>query len=145
MKLLALLFITCIYSFETNAQEINLDSIKATWNYESPKAKTKLSYKFDLDNKFTSITERKETEIKVEGSYEFDKIGDLDRLILKTASKEDGTRTHTIYHFMKFSGPDTLKLQPVNDKQTSWLKETKRNTMIFVRKKEKDKSEKGKQ
>lgn len=139
MKFLALLFIICIYSFATNAQETNLDSIKATWNYESPKAKTKLSYKFDVDNKFTSITERKETEIIVDGSYEFDKIGDLDRLILKTASKEDGTRTHTLYHFIKFSGPDTLKLQLVNDKQMTWLKESKRNTMVFVRKTEKPK------
>lgn len=142
MKFLGTLFIICICSYLSNAQVISLDSIKGTWNYESPKAKTKLTYKFDLDNKFTSIAERKETETQVNGAYQFDKIGDLDRLILITTSKEDATRTHTLYHFFKFLGSDTIQLQPVNIKQTTWLKETKKNTMVFVRKTEKPKKDK---
>ena len=141
MKCLGLLFIICICSYTSNAQKTSLDSIKGTWNYESPKAKTKLSYKFDIDNKFTSITERKETETQVDGSYEFDKVADLDRLILTTTSKEDATRTHILYHLFKFTSPDTIKLQSVNDKQTSWIKETKKNTMVFVRKTEKPKKQ----
>ena len=139
MKFLGILFIICVCSYLSNAQQTSLDSIKGAWNYESPKAKTKLNYKFDLDNKFTSITERKETEIQVNGTYEFDKLGELDRLILTTLNKEDGTRTHIAYHFIKFLGTDTIKLQPVNDKQTNWLRETKSNTMVFARKTEKKK------
>jgi hypothetical protein len=137
MKFLGLLTIICIYAIGANAQEINLDSIRGTWNYESPKAKTKLSYKFDFENKFTSITERKETETQINGAYAFDKVSDLNRLIITSSSKEDGTRTHTLYYFIKFIGTDTLKLQPVNDKEINWLRETKKNTMVFVRKKEK--------
>jgi hypothetical protein len=137
MKFLGILSIICIYTIGANAQEINLDSIRGTWNYESPKAKTKLSYKFDFENRFTSVTERKETETQINGAYAFDKVSDLNRLILTSASKEDGTRTHTLYYFIKFIGTDSLKLQPVNDKEINWLKETKKNTMVFVRKKEK--------
>ena len=137
MKFLGLLTIICIYAIGANAQEINLDSIRGTWNYESPKVKTKSSFKFDFENKFTSITERKETETQINGAYAFDKVSDLNRLIITNSSKEDGTRTHTLYYFIKFIGTDTLKLQPVNDKETNWLNETKKNTMIFVRKKEK--------
>ena len=141
MRFLGILFVICICSHLSNAQETRLDSIKGTWNYESPKAKTKLSYKFDIDNKFTGITEHKETEIQVKGTYEFDKLGDLDRLILTTPNKEDATRTLISYHFIKFLGADTIKLQPVSDRQADWLKENKINTMIFLRKTDKKKKD----
>lgn len=141
MKFLSTIIAVFLCFSYAKAQEINYQSIKGTWDYKSPKAKTTLSYKFDIDNKFTSITERKETEIKIDGNYQFDKIGDLDRLILTTANKEDGTKTQMLYHFIKFIATDTIKIQQINDKQTVWLQENKRNTMIFIRKKEKPKKQ----
>lgn len=83
--------------------------------------------------------ERKGNESITEGTYEFDKKGDLDRLKLTPINKENNTHTLTIYHLIKPAGADTIKLQMVNDKQTTWFRETRRNTMIFVRKKEKPK------
>ena len=68
MKFLSLLVVICFSLLNANAQEINYETIKGMWEYQSPKAKTKLTYKFDLENKFTSITERKENEIQVIGS-----------------------------------------------------------------------------
>lgn len=122
-----------------SAQELNQDSILGTWQYKSPKGKNKLTYKFDLEKKFLSTMERNENETITEGTFEFDKINDLDRLILTFDDKTNSTRSLITYHLIKPIGADTIKLQSVNDKQTSWARETKRNTMIFVRKKEKAK------
>ena len=131
MKFLSLLFVICLSLLDTNAQEINYETIKGTWEYKSPKAKTKLTYKFDLENKFTGITERKGDEIQINGSYEFDKKDNLDRLILNTIDRENGTRTQILYRLIKSLRPDTLKIQQVNEKQAKWLPETKRNTMTL--------------
>lgn len=142
MKFFSTLLLICLYFSTANAQEVNYQSIKGTWEYKSPKGKSNLSYKFDADNKFTSITERKESEVQVDGTYEIDKIGDLDRLKLTSIDKENSARTLILYHFIKFVGADTLRIQHRNDKQTAWSRETRRNTMTFVRKKEKVKEEK---
>lgn len=136
MKSLFTLLIICIYSIGVHAQEVNFKTIEGTWDYESPKGKTKMSYKFEEDNKFTSVTERKENETQMDGSYTFDKVGDLDRLIISHTPKEDGTKTITSYYLIKFSGMDTIKTQHVNGKQQNWLRETPKNTMVFVRKKD---------
>ncbi|MBB2147130.1 hypothetical protein GM921_16620 [Pedobacter sp. LMG 31464] len=142
MKFFSTLLLVSLYFSTANAQEISYQSVKGTWEYESPKKKSKLSYKFDVDNKFKSITERKGNEIQVDGTYEIYKNGNLDQLKLTSADKENSARTQILYHFIKFIGPDTLKMQRVNDKQTNWSRETRRNTMTFVRKKEKVKEEK---
>ena len=139
MKSLTVILLICLSFFKTAAQELNSQFIKGTWVYKSANGKSKLSYKFDVDNKFTNTTERNEKEEQTIGTYELNKRGDIDRLKLISTSKEDGTRTNVLYHFIKFSGPDTLKLQQVNDRQTNWLKETKKNTRIFIRKTEKPK------
>jgi len=139
MKFLSIALVMCLYFSSTKSQEVNYQSMMGSWTYKSPKGKTTLSYKFDVDNKFTSITEYDEKEVQVEGMYELDKKGDLDRLKLTLVDKADGTRTHILYHFIKFAGPDTLKIQIVNDKQTKWLTERRKNTMVFVRKKAKTK------
>ncbi|MFI5450670.1 hypothetical protein ACHMWN_00800 [Pedobacter sp. UC225_61] len=141
MKSFSTLLLIFLYFSIANAQEINYKSIKGTWEYESPKKKNKLNYKFDVENKFTSILERKGNEVQADGSYEIYKTGDLDQLKLITSDKANGVRTVILYHFIKFLGPDTLKIQHVNDKQTNWSKETRRNTMTFIRKKEKVKEE----
>jgi len=142
MKSFSTLLLIFLYFSIANAQEINYQSIKGTWEYESPKKKSKLSYKFDVDNKFTSITERKGNEVQVDGSYEIYKTGNLDQLKLTSTNKENSASTLILYHFIKFLGPDTLKIQHANDKQTNWSRETRRNTMTFIRKKEKVKEEK---
>ena len=142
MKSFSTLLLIFLYFSIANAQEINYQSRKGTWEYESPKKKSKLSYKFDVDNKFTSITERKGNEAQVDGSYEIYKTGNLDQLKLTSTNKENSASTLILYHFIKFLGPDTLKIQHVNDKQTNWSRETRRNTMTFIRKKEKVKEEK---
>lgn len=139
MKILAILFILCVNAVSLNAQNTNSEVIKGSWQYKSPRGKTKLTYKFDLENKFTSTVEHNETETLTLGTYEFDKIAGMDRLILSSTNKEDGTRTDMVYHLIKFTAPDTIKLQKVNPKQNTWLKETKKNTMVFVRKTEKPK------
>jgi hypothetical protein len=140
MKSLFTLLIICIYSIGVHAQEVNFKTIEGTWDYESPKGKTKMSYKFEEDNKFISVTERKENETQMDGSYTFDKVGDLDRLIISHTPKEDGTKTITSYYLLKLVGSDTIKMQHVNDKQSRWLKETPKNTMVFVRKKDEAKN-----
>ncbi|MFD0939494.1 hypothetical protein [Pedobacter boryungensis] len=142
MKFLSMLIIICLYFSLANAQVINYKSIKGTWEYESPKKKNKLTYKFDVDNKFISILERKGNELQTDGSYEIYKTGDLDQLKLTTPDKGSGVRTLILYYFIKPLGPDTIKIQHVNDKQTNWLRETRKNTMTFIRKKEKVKEEK---
>ena len=139
MKFLSITLVICLYFSSTKAQEVNYKSVKGLWEYESPKGKNKLTYKFDEEKKFTCLTEHKESEVQTEGLYEFDKKGELDRLKLTTADKANSTRSQILYHFIKFTGPDTLKIQKVNDKQTEWLPERRKNTMIFVRKKEKTK------
>jgi len=139
MKSLTVILFISLSFFKTAAQEVNSQFIKGIWEYKSANGKSKLSYKFDVDNKFTNTNERSEKEEQTIGSYELDKKGDIDRLKLIATSKEDGTRTNILYHFIEFSGPDTLKLQLVNDRQTNWLKETKKNTKIFIRKTEKPK------
>ncbi|TKC05601.1 hypothetical protein FA048_17940 [Pedobacter polaris] len=139
MKFLSMILVICLYFSNTKAQEVNYQSIKGSWEYKSPKGKTKLTYKFDVDNKFTSLTEHKEKELQAEGMYEFDKKDDLDRLKLTLTDKANSNQSQILYHFIKFAGADTLKIQSVNDKQTKWLPERRRNTMIFVRKKEKPK------
>ena len=121
-------------------QNVNHESLKGEWEYKSPKGKSKLSYKFDVEQKFTSISEHKEKEVKTDGSYELDKRVDLDRLILTIGATGNSTRTQMSYHWIKFLSPDTIKLQNANDRQTSWVKETKRNTFIFIRKQEKIKN-----
>lgn len=136
MKCLFTLITISIYLIPLHAQEVNFKTMEGTWEYKSPKGKTKMSYKFEDDHKFTSITERKETERQIDGSYIFDKIGNLNRLIISHTPKEDGTKTITSYYLIKFSGTDTIKTQYVNGKQLSWLRETPKNTMIFVRKKD---------
>ncbi|TKB99455.1 hypothetical protein [Pedobacter cryotolerans] len=136
MKSLFTLLIICIWATSVRAQEVNFKTIEGTWDYKSPKGKTKMSYKFEEDNKFTSVTERKETETLLDGSYTFDKIGDLDRLIISHIPKENGTKTITSYYLIKFSGIDTIKTQHVNGKQLNWLRETPKSTMVFVRKKD---------
>lgn len=139
MKSLLTLLIICIYAIPLHAQDVNYKTMEGTWDYKSPKGKTKLSYKFEEDNKLTSISERKDTETLIDGSYTFDKVGDLDRLIISHTPKEDGTKTITSYYLIKFSGTDTIKTQHVNSKQAKWLKETPKNTMVFVRKKDEGK------
>ncbi|RZJ79577.1 MAG: hypothetical protein EOO47_10380 [Flavobacterium sp.] len=136
MKSLVILLIICIYAIPLHAQDMNYKTIEGTWDYKSPKGKTKLSYKFEEDNKFTSVTERKENETLMDGSYIFDKVRDLDRLIISYTPKEDGTKTITSYYLIKFSGIDTIKTQQVNGKQLNWLRETPKSTMVFVRKKD---------
>jgi hypothetical protein len=131
-----------MYLTTANAQEVNYGLIMGTWEYKSPKGKSKLSYKFDVDKKFISLLERNETELKTQGSYELDKKGDLDRLKLTPTEAGNSKHSQIIYHLIKAIGPDTVKLQLVNDKQTIWSGENRRNTMVFVRKKEKPKSEK---
>ena len=140
MKSLFTVLIICIYSIAVHAQEVNFKTMEGTWDYKSPKGKTKMSYKFEEDNKFTSVTERKENETQMDGSYTFDKVGDLDRLIISHTPKEDGTKTITSYYLLKLVGTDTIKTQHVNDKQSRWLKETPKNTMVFVRKKDEAKN-----
>lgn len=136
MKSIVTFLLICLYATPLQAQDIDFKTLEGTWNYESPKGKTKMSYKFEEDNKFTSITERKEAEVLMDGSYIFDKIGDLDRLIISHTSKEDGTKTITSYYLIKLVYKDTIKTQHVNNKQAKWLKETPKNTMIFVRNKD---------
>ena len=136
MKSLFTLLIICIYAIAVHAQEVNFKTIEGTWDYKSPKGKTQMSYKFEEDNNFTSVTERKENETQMDGSYTFDKVGDLDRLIISHTPKEDGTKTITSYYLLKLVDSDTIKTQHVNDKQSRWLKETPKNTMVFVRKKD---------
>ncbi|RZL31127.1 MAG: hypothetical protein EOP00_35475 [Pedobacter sp.] len=142
MKFFITLLLICVYISKTEAQEVKNQSIKGSWEYKSPKGKSKLVYKFDLDNKFTSTTERNEKEELITGSYEIDKKGEIDRLILSQTNKENGTQTHILYHLIKFVGPDTLKVQAVNEKQSTWLTERRKNTMTFIRKVEKPKAEK---
>lgn len=136
MKSLITLLIICICTISLHAQEVNFKTMEGTWEYKSPKGKTKISYQFEEDNKFTSVTERKENETLMDGSYNFDKIGDLNRLIISHTPKENGTKTITSYYLIKFSGTDTIKTQHVNGKQQNWLRETPKNTMVFVRKKD---------
>jgi hypothetical protein len=140
MKFTCILLAIYLYTSSiANAQELNYDLIKGTWEYKSPEGKTKLSYKFDVDKKFNGTIEHDETELKTEGLYEFDKKGDLDRLKLTTADPGNSTRTQITYHLIKIISADTIKVQNATDKQTTWSSETSKNTMVFIRKKEKEK------
>jgi hypothetical protein len=141
MKFFAILFTIFLSVSYARAQEINYKSIMGTWQYKSPNGKNKLSYKFDVEKKFVSTLERNENETITEGMFEFDKKGEFDRLILTFPDKENSVRTLMTYHFIKFIGADTIKLQHVNVKQAEWYKENRRNTMVFVRKKDKPKEE----
>lgn len=119
------------------AQEVNIASLAGKWEYESPKKKSKVLYEFGLDNNFTSTTERKEKEIIVKGTYEIDKKNEIDRLKLSTFSEDSQTKTIISAYFIKFLSTDTLKVQMVTDKEEKWRPENRRNTMTFIRKKEK--------
>ncbi|MDQ8054612.1 MAG: hypothetical protein REI78_16400 [Pedobacter sp.] len=141
MKPLSLLSIVCCCLLLTTvkAQEINYNSIFGQWTYKSPKGKDKISYDFTPEKKFVAITEHKELELKSAGDFTLDKKGDIDRLVLNIHDEGVKTKTQLSYYFIKFSGTDTLKVQSVSDRQDHWRPETRKNTMVFVRKKEKEK------
>lgn len=141
MKYLGMLsFIVFYLSLSTvQAQEVTYDRIFGNWEYQSPKGKSKLSYDFTLEKKFVCIAEHKQTETKTEGDFSLDKKGENDRLILNTSVEGLKTKTHINYYFIRFSGPDTIKLQMVSDNQEEWRGENRKNTMTFIRKKEKPK------
>ncbi|RZJ19750.1 MAG: hypothetical protein EON51_16750 [Acinetobacter sp.] len=139
---MSIILFLCISFFNANAQEVNDKSLAGKWEYESPKKKTKVSYDFAVDKNFTSTTEHKEKELVTKGLYQIDKVGDIDRLKLSTPSAESQSKTIINTYFIKFLSIDTLKVQTVTDKQDAWRSENRRNTMVFVRKKEKGKEKK---
>lgn len=141
MKFLGLLFSTC-FILVTNysvAQEISDDSFIGIWEYKSPKGKVKQVYQFLPDKVFSVTTEHGETETKVDGFYDTDKKGEFSRLKLNTTPAGDKTISHLKYYFIKFLGTDTVKLQLVTDRQERWRSENKKNTVLFIRQKEKPK------
>jgi hypothetical protein len=139
MKFSGFVLTICFYLFlsPASAQEITYEKLFGNWEYKSPKGKSTLTYDLTLEKKFVCLTEHKAAELKTEGSFTLDKKGGNDRLVLNTNVEGLKTKTHTSYHFIKFMGPDTLKVQQVNDRQEQWRSETRKNTMLFVRKKEK--------
>ncbi|WP_316772116.1 hypothetical protein [Pedobacter frigiditerrae] len=139
MKILSFILVICLYFSNTKAQEITYKSLAGKWEYESPKKKTKVLYEFAIDKSFTSTTEHKEKELVLKGTYQIDKINEIDRLKLSTLSAETQSKTIINSYFIKFMNTDSLKVQIVTDKQEVWRSENRRNTMIFVRKKEKPK------
>ncbi|RZK36721.1 MAG: hypothetical protein EOO90_26805 [Pedobacter sp.] len=139
MKFLSIILILSMCFSNAKTQEVNDKSLAGKWEYESPKKKTKVSYHFALDKNFTSTTEHKEKEVVTKGLYQIDKIGDIDRLKLSTPSAESQSKTIINTYFIKFLSADTLKVQMVTDKQDAWRSENRRNTMLFIRKKEKAK------
>lgn len=141
MKFLSFILVICLYFSNTNAQEVNYKSLAGKWEYESPKKKTKVAYDFALDKNYTSTTEHKEKEVVTKGLYLIDKINGIDRLKLSSPSAEAQSKTIINNYFIKFLHADTLKVQMVTDKQEEWRSENRRNTMIFIRKKEKSKEQ----
>ncbi|TCC87048.1 hypothetical protein EZ428_22890 [Pedobacter frigiditerrae] len=139
MKFLSIMLVICLYWSNTKAQGVNYQSLAGKWEYDSPKKKNKVLYDFALDKNFTSTTEHKEKELVVKGTYQIDKINEIDRLKLSTLSAETQSKTIINNYFVKFLNIDTLKVQMVTDKQENWRPENRRNTMIFTRKKEKPK------
>jgi hypothetical protein len=139
MKILSFMLVICLYCSNTKAQEVNYKSLAGKWEYESPKKKTKTLYDFSLDKNFTSTTEHKEKELVIKGLYQIDKVNEIDRLRLSTLSAESQSKTIINNYFIKFLSIDSLKVQMVTDKQEVWRTENRRNTMIFIRKKEKSK------
>lgn len=121
------------------AQQINYESIAGVWDYSSANKKSKTSYEFTLEKTFKNIMERGEKEIKTEGDFKLDKKGEIDRLVLTSKIGETGPQVPTSYYFIRFSGKDTLIVQLANDRQSSWQPITRKNTMTFLRKKEKAK------
>jgi hypothetical protein len=118
---------------------VSFDTLFGKWEYESPSKNIKLTYDFTLEKKFVSLAEHKEKEIKTAGDFKLDKKGGIDRLVLTTKSGTATPQPHTTYHFLKFSGPDTLKIQLANNRLSYWQPETTLNTLKFIRKKEKAK------
>lgn len=141
MRSIALIttFCFCFIAATAGAQKVNFDNLFGKWEYKSPKGRDQLTYEFTLDKRFIRTTTHRTTELKTEGDFSLDQKGEADRLILTVNDKDIKTRTQLTYYFIKLSGPDTLKLQMVSDRQDHWRPETKRNTMILVRKKEKEK------
>ena len=141
MKVFIFTTVICIYFnlATVSAQEVNINTVAGKWEYESPKKKSKVLYNFELDNNFTSTTERNEKEIVVKGSYEFDKKNDLDRIKLSLPSETDQTTTIINIYFIKFLGTDTLKAQLTTNKAEKWHTENRKNTMTLIRKKDKPK------
>ncbi len=139
MKTLSCVLIVCFYfNFATaGAQEVSYKSLAGKWEYSSPNKKNNLTYDLGLDKNYICTTEHKEKEIVVKGNYQIDKINNIDRLNLNTTAEGVQTKTIASYYFIKFLGPDSLKVQMVSDKQDHWRDENRRNTMTFIRKKEK--------
>ena len=139
MKILSFILVICLYFSNTKAQEITYQSLAGKWEYDSPKKKNKVLYDFALDKNFTSTTEHKEKELVVKGLYQLEKINQIDRLKLSMLSETTQSKTIINNYFIKFLNIDTLKVQMVTEKQLEWRSENRRNTMIFIRKKEKTK------
>lgn len=141
MKTLIYVLFICICSnlATVSAQEVTYGALEGKWEYDSPKKKNKVLYNFDREKNFTSTTERKEKELVVKGSYQIDKKNEIDRLRLSILSEDSQAKTIINNYFIKFLGADSLKVQMVTDKQENWRPENRRNTMVFIRQKEKPK------
>lgn len=143
MKFLSFTITVCfVLTLATaSAQEISADSFLGKWDYKSPKGKMTCTYQFLLEKGFMFTTEHKGVETKINGVYDTDKKGEIDRLIVTTNTEGDKTRSQIQYYFIKFTNPDTVKLQIVTDKQEKWRPETKKNTLVLIKKKEKPKKD----
>ncbi len=139
MKSLGLVLTICFYIniATAGAQEVTYEAMAGNWEYKSPRKKDKTTYNFALERNFVCTTERKEKELVTKGDFLIEKKNENDRLKLNSIA--EATKTQTAYYFVKFMGPDTLKAQMVSDKQTAWSDENRRNTMVFIRKKDKPK------